>query len=324
MKISFITYPIDIILCILWGIVLLPIALNSMNGILRILVGLPFLLFIPGYVLLSALFPTKKTIKGIDGMERIALSFALSLAIVPLLGLILNYTPWGIRLETILLSLFLFITIVSIFAFIRWKTTDPEKRFILTFELSLPETKNRLDTALIIILGISILIAFATIIYVITTPKNGEPFTEFYLLGPTGKATEYPRNLIIGENASVVIGLANHEYKNINYSIEIWLINQTTDYNQSTHTNETIYFHMWFMDKITLELNHTIANEKIWKMQWEYNYTFQIKRKGNYELTFLLFTTPTDEYIRYEDYKSIAKQKIDNAYERTYLELNVI
>ncbi|MBE3093547.1 MAG: DUF1616 domain-containing protein [Actinobacteria bacterium] len=324
MKISFKTYPIDIILCILWGILLLPIALLSMNSILRILFGLPFLLFIPGYVLLSALFPTKKNTKGIDGMERIALSFALSLSIVPILGLILNYTPWGIRLETILLSLFFFIIIVSVIALYRWKTTDPEKRFILTFELSLPEKKNRLDTALIIILGISILIAFATIIYVITTPKNGEPFTEFYLLGPTGKATGYPSNLTIGENASVIIGLANHEYKTINYSIEIWLINQTTDYNESTHTNETNYTHMWFMDKITLDLNHTTANEKEWKMQWEYNYTFQIKRKGNYKLTFLLFTTPTEEYIHYEDYKSIAKQKIATAYERTYLKLNII
>ena len=321
MKISFKTHPIDIILCILWGILLLPITLLSMNGILRILFGLPFLLFIPGYILLSALFPTKK---GIDGIERIALSFGLSLAIVPILGLILNYTPWGIRLETVLLSLFYFIIIVSIFAFIRWKTTDPEDRFFPSFNLTFPQSQNKIDTVLLIILVISILIAFMTCIFVITIPNPGEPFTEFYLLGPTGKATEYPRNLIIGENASIVIGLANHEYKNINYSIEIWLINQTTDYNEPTHTNETIYTHMWFMDKISIDLNHTTANEKIWKMQWEYNYTFQIKRKGNYELTFLLFTTPTDEYIRYEDYKSIAKQKIENAYERTYLELNVI
>jgi len=324
MKISFTKYPIDIILCLLWDILLLPIILLSINDIFRILFGLPFVLFIPGYVLLFTLFPTKKTGKGIDGIERIALSFGLSIAVVPLLGFILNYTPWGIRLETILFSLFFFIIITSIFAIIRWKRTDPEKRFIIFFDLSLPKSQNKIDALLRIILIISMLIALITFIYVITTPKTGEPFTEFYLLGPSEKVMGYPRNLTIGENASVIIGLVNHEYKTINYSIEIWLINQTTMYNQSTHTNETIYTHMWFFDKIILSLNHTTINENEWKMQWLYNYTVQIKRKGEYKLTFLLFTTPTEEYNQYEDYKSIAQQKIANAYERTYLELNVI
>jgi len=30
-----------------------------------------------------------------DGIERVALSFGLSIAIVPLIGLVLNFTPWG-------------------------------------------------------------------------------------------------------------------------------------------------------------------------------------------------------------------------------------
>jgi len=33
--------------------------------------------------------------EGIDGIERVALSFGLSIAIVPLIGLVLNFTPWG-------------------------------------------------------------------------------------------------------------------------------------------------------------------------------------------------------------------------------------
>ncbi|HPC28222.1 MAG TPA: DUF1616 domain-containing protein, partial [Candidatus Methanomethylicus sp.] len=34
-----------------------------------------------------------------------ALSIGLSLALVPLTGLVLNYTPWGIRLDPIVVSL---------------------------------------------------------------------------------------------------------------------------------------------------------------------------------------------------------------------------
>ena len=69
---------------------------------LRWLLGSVFVLFIPGYVTVEALFP-----KGpeLDSIERFALSVGLSLALVPLVGLLLNYTPWGIRLTPIVISL---------------------------------------------------------------------------------------------------------------------------------------------------------------------------------------------------------------------------
>jgi uncharacterized membrane protein len=47
-------------------------------------------LFFPGYTLISALFPRKDSLSGV---ERLALSFGLSIAVVPLIGLILNYMP---------------------------------------------------------------------------------------------------------------------------------------------------------------------------------------------------------------------------------------
>lgn len=83
------------------------------SSIQRIILGLPFVLFIPGYVLMAALF-TKK--EGMGGIERVALSFGMSIAVVPLIGLILNYTPWGVRLESVLYSVASFIFIASIIA----------------------------------------------------------------------------------------------------------------------------------------------------------------------------------------------------------------
>jgi uncharacterized membrane protein len=80
---------------------------------MRIILGLPSVLFFPGYTLMAALYPRKSSIKSV---ERLALSVGLSVAIVPLLGLILNYLPWGIRLYPILISLSLFVTSMSVIA----------------------------------------------------------------------------------------------------------------------------------------------------------------------------------------------------------------
>ncbi len=82
---------------------------------LRYALGSAFVLYIPGAVLIEALYPSSE----LEPLERFALSIGLSLAIVPLIGLILNYTPWGIRLEPILYSLVLFSLAVGFIALIR-------------------------------------------------------------------------------------------------------------------------------------------------------------------------------------------------------------
>jgi uncharacterized membrane protein len=64
--------------------------------------GSVFVLFLPGYVTVEALFPRFRELHAI---ERFALSIGLSLALVPLVGLLLNYTPWGVRLTPIVISL---------------------------------------------------------------------------------------------------------------------------------------------------------------------------------------------------------------------------
>ena len=51
--------------------------------------------------------------------ERIALSFGLSIAVVPLIGLLLNYTPHGIRLAPALLGLSVFTILLALVAYVR-------------------------------------------------------------------------------------------------------------------------------------------------------------------------------------------------------------
>jgi len=82
----------------------------------RYLLGSLFVLYLPGYSLIEALFPIKD---GLDSLERVALSIGLSLALVPLVGLLLNYTPWGIRLDPIFLSLSLLTGVLAVAALVR-------------------------------------------------------------------------------------------------------------------------------------------------------------------------------------------------------------
>ena len=324
MRIAFTTFPYDILICILWSLILLPIALFNLDDTLRIILGLPFILFIPGYLLIFALFPTKKTSKGIDGIERIALSFGLSIAIVPLIGLGLNYTPWGIRLEPILLSLFLFIVIMAALAIYRWYTTPSKERFTIDITITFPKNERPLDRALSIILIISIIAAASSLIYIVITPRIGEQFTEFYLLGAEGKADNYPRNLTQKENATIIIGIVNHEYQTINYTVEVWLINQTATTNETTNETTITYHNMWYLDTLTVQLNHIpIDIEGPWQPQWETNYTFSINQNGIYKLSFLLYISEENLYNPNTDATPDPEEKLNSAYRDTHLWLTI-
>ena len=103
-------FPKDLDLALVIILVLLTIPfvlippLNKISPV-RIILGLPLVLFLPGYSLIATLFPRKD---DLDAIDRIALSFGLSIAITPLLGLALNYTPFGIRLSPVLIVLSVF------------------------------------------------------------------------------------------------------------------------------------------------------------------------------------------------------------------------
>ena len=325
MRLTFDKNPITLLFCITWSVIAYFFIIFDVNNPIRIILSIPIIIFVPGHMLICALFPTKKTDKGIDTIERIALSFGLSIAVVPLIGLGLNYTPWGIRLQPILLSLFIFIIGVGSIAVYRWTKTNTSERFTISLDIALPKAERRIDKALTLMLGAAIIIAVTSLIYVIVVPKTGEKFTEFYLLNTERRADDYPTNLNVGEEASVIIGIANHEYRPITYTVEVWLINQTIVYSNSTQNNETLYNHAWFMDSVTVLLNQTSVDiEAAWESQWEYNYTFNINQKGkDLKLAFLLFTTPTDAPLYNIDYKDSIAEKITNAYRETHLFVTV-
>lgn len=79
----------------------------------------------------------------------------------------------------------------------------------------------RLDKALFISLVVAILAALGYLGYLIATPNPGEKFTEFYLLGPQGKAENYPQQVTLGANVDVIVGVVNREHQPARYRVEI-------------------------------------------------------------------------------------------------------
>lgn len=71
-------------------------------AVIRWVLGGVLVLFLPGYALTQFLFPRDSKM---DSLERLALDIGLSLALVPLIGLVLNYTPWGVRFVPVVVSI---------------------------------------------------------------------------------------------------------------------------------------------------------------------------------------------------------------------------
>jgi len=83
----------------------------------RNVLGVIFVLFLPGNAFVKAIFqkkvPIKTSSESLDNIERFVLSIAMSIALTPMVGLILYYTPIGIGLTPITLSL---LTLTVLFA----------------------------------------------------------------------------------------------------------------------------------------------------------------------------------------------------------------
>lgn len=97
-------------------IVLLPI-LEGIDLVvyMRHILGSIYVIWFPGYTVVKAISPRSE----LNTIERIALSLAMSLVSVSLVGLLLTFTPWGISTVPVVLSIFALTVIFASAAVIR-------------------------------------------------------------------------------------------------------------------------------------------------------------------------------------------------------------
>lgn len=278
--------PMDLLLVV--GLVLLTnilVLVPVLSGsFLRTDLGILMVLLLPGYALTSAIFPAKK---DLEGLERALISLGLSISIIPIMGLALNYTNWGIREIPVLVVLSSFTFLMCVIAYYRRRNLSSEiEIFEIPVKASLRSMKaeilekpeSKIDKALTIFLIFSVFAAIGSLAYIIANPKEGEPFTEFYVLGINKTAEDYQTEYIKGETGTVILGIANHENKPMDYTIEIRLENHSLPLQENQR-------------QISLANNET----------WEEPVSFTPSQEGkNMKLEFLLFNE-TEKTVPYRN-----------------------
>lgn len=212
---------------------------------LRIALGAPLLLFLPGHVLVAALFPRASVPEGrqrsegwslvpaqyreLDGPERAALSFGLSLAVLPLFALAIAFSPWPYADAVVVPGLSLFVLVGAAASAARRGAVDPDTRFEVPFRAWVGRLRsfmfdgNGVNTAVNVALVLSVVLSVAVVGYAFAAPQDGERYSELTLLteNESGElvAGDYPRNFTAGEERDLIVGVENSERVETEYTI---------------------------------------------------------------------------------------------------------
>lgn len=186
--------------------------------VVRAVLGIPFILFIPGFVLLSAIIPRH------DDMltsVRLILSFVLSIIVVTCIGLFLNYT-FGIGMVSFIITGTIFVMTVSVIGIIRQSVLPPGDKSILEVSVRIINpASGALNAFLTVIMIVVIIGALATGIYYSVSPKKTVTFTQFYIVQQADGAlyaTESNDNDI-----TIEVALKNQEDAQITYKIQAFI-----------------------------------------------------------------------------------------------------
>jgi uncharacterized membrane protein len=211
----------DLIIFLLVAIIGVIAALTGAPIPLRLIFGLPLVVFVPGYALVTMLFPSSE---GLDGLERIALGFGLSLALIPILALGIEFSPWKLTLEPIVGGLLTLSCLFTLSAIWRRSRLPKDVRFVAFIPRpAIPPPSTWAGTTKIAagILVAALLLFGGSSAALVAERLRAEPNTEFAIFNQDGQAGYYPREFSAGQSQQVQLEIENHEGKDIDYSLDV-------------------------------------------------------------------------------------------------------
>jgi len=203
----------------------------------RVVLGFAMATFVPGYAVVSALFPAGTTDDGVDratpsGAARAMFAVSVTLVVVPGTLFVLSLSPLDIRLEPFVVGLTLLTLGATAVATLRRRRLPPEARFAVPYRRWLGTFRDamtagdRAERATNVALVVLVVAGVAGVTYAVAAPSPGEPFTEFYVLADDPgepEATEYPTNLTRDSPAEFVFVVENHEHERREYAVVVEL-----------------------------------------------------------------------------------------------------
>ena len=205
-------------------------------------VALPLLVFLPGYFVVAVLFPRASATytavpwissvprdERVDLFERLALSYGVSLTLLPLAALGLSLTPWGVALVPVVATLSAVVVLAAPLAVMRRDALPPEESFAFPFRTWLSTAANGVpgggfaDAVVNVSLAAVVLSALAVTGGVILFPHAQNDYTELTLLTENAQgdlvADDYPDTVEAGEPISLVLAVENEGDRPVAYVV---------------------------------------------------------------------------------------------------------
>lgn len=237
--------PLDVVIAVGFVVVADFVLLSLPVGgtPLQALLGLPLLLFVPGYGLVSALFlghradgewravDRRRIRSSITVGERLVLSVGASLALLLPLALVLSLTGLGFDSGTVVGT----VSAVSIVSLLvgtvrRWQLPESERfqlpvqRWVADLYAATIANDSRVDAALNTTLVLAVVLAATGVTYALVAPPRGQAHTNFSLLTEDDSGdlvtSGYPVELTVGESSPpLFISVQNYEGHEVTYTV---------------------------------------------------------------------------------------------------------
>lgn len=257
---------------------------SGVVGPIRAVLGGFLLLFLPGYALTTLVFPatepvadteTHSPMAGTDGprraslpfLERLALGFGLSVALVPVFAWGLSSVNADIAFETtsILGVSAATATLGTLFGAVRRARVPSKNRYVLPFgglgHLHSVWATSNVDKALNIVLTLSIVVAAVVVTAGIVAPNQGETFTQVTILTENDDgelvAGDYPNQIAPGDTAEMVLQVENYEQQSTTYTVVVQL-QRVDDDGRVVEQVELNQFSRTLADQQTWQATHII------------------------------------------------------------------